>query len=324
MSSNNGSLLRKKNKDVKDRSIMSVAELQASIRQSAVNRIALEKKLGLVPLSILRLNRSHLSKRMFIYQHDVPTRNMAHLPENKEKQKRLQEAGYLHASSSPSSRMAGRGTLGTTIMPAEIVEFFIKYYAHTGQVYLDPFMGQGVRMQVAKLLGLHYYGYDISQEFFKYCEAVKRKIDDSTTAIQIFCEDSRQPEAIPDDIGDFCFTSPPYWDIEYYGDEPEQLGYKQTYEDFLQGMYEVAAAWFPKFKSGATYILNVNDFRKNGRFYPYHSHVIDLYERAGWETTDVWIVEGLVGGLPKAFAVDFNMKRIAPKVHEYALIFTKP
>lgn len=208
-------------------------------------------------------------------------------------------------------------------MPAELVEFFVKYYASPGDVYLDPFMGQGVQMQVAHLLGLHYWGYDLSSEFFAYIDSVREKIEDNTTALQIFCGDSRNPEHIPDEIGDFSFHSPPYWNIEYYGDEPEQLG-KGTYEDFLQGMEDVARAWLPKFKSGAYHVVNVNDFRMGGTFYPYHADTLALFKRAGWELADLWIIEGLVGGLSKAFAVDFNLKRIAPKLHEYALVFRKP
>lgn len=89
-------------------------------------------------------------------------------------------------------------------------------------------------------------------------------------------------------------------------------------------MEDVARAWLPKFKSGAWHVVNVNDFRREHKFYPYHADTIQLFTRAGWVLHDSWIVWGLVGGLPRAFAVDFNMKRIAPKIHEYVLVFKKP
>lgn len=209
-------------------------------------------------------------------------------------------------------------------MPAELVAFFIKYYAKPGDLYLDPFAGQGVQMQVAKLLGLHYHGYDLSADFCTYIRAVKSRIDDGSTELHITEGDSREPTEIADSSGDFSFHSPPYWDIEYYGDEVGQLGYKQSYEDFLSGMQAVAAAWLSKFKSGAYHVVNVNDFRAHGRFYPYHADTINLFQAAGWRLHDIWIIDGLVGGLPKAFAVDFNRQRIAPKVHEYAIVFRAP
>jgi DNA modification methylase len=300
-----------------------MSDLSESLKQSAVNRAAMLKKFGFIPVSILKLGRGSLSKQMFQYAGDANV--AANMKNNSaEKQKRLLEAGYVHGAQSPSTRGAGRGKPGLSIMPAELVEFFVKYYAHPGDVYLDPFMGQGVQMQVAKALGLHYYGYDLSAEFFTYIEAVKSKIDDAETTIQITLGDSKRPDQIPDDIGDFSFHSPPYWDIEFYGNEAEQLGHNHTYAEFLQGMQDVAAAWLPKFKQGAWHIVNVNDFRKDGKYYAYHADTIALFQRAGWQLCDTWIIDGLVGGLAKAFGVDFNMKRIAPKVHEYALVFRKP
>lgn len=310
-----------------------VSDLVESIKQSRANRAAMEKKFGTMPLSILRLNRGALSKRMFSYQTEQRGRSVtaksgiaiAELEEGATKQRALERVALgITGGGSVLDRKENGSRVGASIMPAELVEFFIKYYARPGDVYLDPFMGQGVQMQVAKLMGLHYYGYDLSTEFFGYIEAVRAKIDDGKTTIQATHGDSRHPDAIPDGIGDFSFHSPPYWDIEFYGTESEQLGYNHTYPEFLDGMQQVAAAWLPKFKASAWHVVNVNDFRKDGRFYPYHADTIALFQRAGWQLADTWIIDGLVGGLPKAFAVDFNMKRIAPKVHEYALVFRKP
>lgn len=215
------------------------------------------------------------------------------------------------------------GRLAASIMPAELVDFFIKYYAKPGDTYLDPFAGQGVQMQVAAKRGLHYIGYDISEEFYAYIKAAQERIDPDSKLTEIYRADSRHPDDIPDGIGDFSFHSPPYWDIEYYGDEPEQLG-QGSYEEFLDGMEAVYRAWLPKFKPGAYHAVNVNDFRRGGRFYSYHTHTIQIAENAGWVLHDTWIIDGLVGGLPKAFAVDFNLKKIAPKVHEYVLVFKAP
>lgn len=298
-------------------------ELRKSLERSVVNRQAMLERFGFIPHSILQLHRGALSRQMFRYQGEVPQRHVGKTQETKEKARRMREAGYWSRGTA-SGRAAGRGRPGATIMPAELVEFFIKYYAAPGQVYLDPFMGQGIQMQVAKLMGMHYYGYDCSEEFFRYIEMVRQKIDDGTTTIQITKGDSRYPTEIPDGIGDFSFHSPPYWDIEYYGDEPEQLGTGHTYEEFLQGMEDVARAWLPKFKPGGWHVVNVNDFRKGGEFVPYHADTISLFCRAGWKLRDTWIIHGLVGGLPKAFAVKWNMERIAPKVHEYALVFQCP
>jgi DNA modification methylase len=305
-----------------------MSDLVASLKQSASNRAAMLAKFGCVPLSILKINRGAMSRGMFLYQQETPSRSRS-AGKMADNRNIVSESANENHKSRKKLGMIGGGLTATTngkgasTMPAELVAFFIRYYSRPGEVYLDPFMGQGVQMQVAKRLGLHYHGYDLSTEFFAYIDAVRGKIDDGQTTLSITHGDSRDPSAIPDGIGDFSFHSPPYWDIEFYGTEPEQLGYQQTYADFLLGMEAVARAWLPKFKPGAWHVVNVNDFRKDGRYYPYHADTIALFQRAGWTLCDTWIIDGLVGGLPKAFAVDFNLKRIAPKVHEYALVFRK-
>lgn len=297
-----------------------VAELKASVEAGQDRRADLHKQFGFIPRSVLHLGRGALSARMHSYQKETPsTLRSAAAMMGDDSQSRLRKSigviGGVKATQQDSAR--------ASTMPAELVDFCIKYYAKPFDNYLDPFMGQGVRMQVAKMRSLNYWGYDVSEDFFAYCEHVRKLIirDQPEVGINITRGDSRTPLDIPDGIGDFSFTSPPYWDIEFYGNEPEQLGTNSTYPAFLESMYEVAKAWHPKFKAGAWVVVNVNDFRREGKFYSYHTDTIALYGRAGYTLHDTWIIEGLVGGMNRLFAVDFNLKRIAPKNHEYLLVF---
>ncbi len=293
--------------------------LRESLLKSAQDRARMKKRFGFIPLSVLKLSRGGLSHSMFTYQREVPERHTTNYEQTDEKYARLKQVGYQQPVT--ASMRGIMGGMGSTIMPAELVEFFIKYYAQPGDVYIDPFFGQGVQMQVALRLGLRYIGYDISNEFYKYVSAIKEKIQGGE-GVELYLADSRYPERVEDGVGDFCFTSPPYWDTEYYGPEPEQLGREDvSYSEFIESIYEVMLAWRPKFKRSAWIVVNVNDFRKGGHYYAYHADTIALFERAGYILHDTWIIDGLVGGLPKAFAVDFNIHRIAPRTHEYALVF---
>lgn len=282
------------------------------------SRLDLLERLGTIPVSILKLGRGKLSRTMFSLQHERARH--ANAGSAREKLEALRDAGYMKTSTT-STKKNGRGTLNVSIMPAELVEFFVAYYATRGDTYLDPFMGQGVQLQVAHAMGLDYWGYDASREYVSFITQVVAKIDDGQHRIMPFLGDSRDPREIPDGIGDVCFTSPPYWDIEFYGDESAQLGLGKTYAEFLQGIEAVARAWHPKFKRDAYVVVNVADFRKDKRFYAYSADTIAAFCRAGYTTHDVWIIDGLVGGMARSFAVSFNEKRIAPRVHEYALVF---
>lgn len=296
-----------------------VADVKTRLDESRRRRAAMVQRFGFMPMSVLRIPRGELDAKLFHLQKE----NGASTGQGERAKKR---GGVYQTDRALRISGGGSRSRGSTwsIMSASLVEFFCKYYALPGQNYLDPFMGQGVQMQVAHLLGLNYYGYDCCKRFFAYIDGVREKITSPRATISINLGDSRFPSKIPDGIGDFSFHSPPYWDIEDYGDDPEQLGKGHTYEEFLQGMQDVARAWLPKFKKGAWHVVNVNDFKKDGRYYPYHSDLTTAFCRAGWAIVDTWIIEGTIAGLPRVFAEDFNSKRQAPKVHEYALVFRKP
>lgn len=300
---------------------MPKTNLAESLKRSEANKIAMEKRFGFIPTSILSIGRGKLDYSLFKLQSEGTGKN-ARSDTYYDKHKELVAAGYK-GKGSTSQAGNGRGKTGITAMAGELIQFFILYYAKPGQTFLDPFMGQGSALQVAKRMGLHYYGYDVSQDMYTYAAAVRDIIDDGKTTLVVINGDSRYPTEVPDECGDFSFYSPPYWDIEYYGEEDGQLGYKHSYEEFLQGLHDVAKAWLPKFKVGAWHVVNVNDFRKGGKFYPYHADVISLYRQAGWTLCDTWIISGTIGGIARGFAVDFNLKRIAPKVHEYGLVFKR-
>ena len=126
-----------------------------------------------------------------------------------------------------------------------------------------------------------------------------------------------------DGVGDFTLTSPPYYDIEDYGDEPEQLGKAGSYDRFLNGLAMVAAENFRCLKPGAFAVWFVNDFRRHGVFHPYHIDTVELMTGAGFTLFDMMIVD--LGYPPRAaYATQLVTTKILPKRHEYGLVFRKP
>lgn len=309
------------------------SEFSQSLNQSAANRAAMIKLFGFIPDSVLKISRGELSRRMFIYQHEETNRSTANArdpsgagkdatgqrQDDRNAKLREQSAELGQSNIALAGYSGGANRMAASIMPAELVDFFVKYYSAPGETYIDPFMGQGIRMQVAAIRGLAYRGYDASSEFYRFIEAVLEKIE-IREEIFLTLGDSRTPDEIPDACGDFTFTSPPYWDIEFYGSEPEQLG-RGTYDEFIDGMTRVAKSWRPKYKPNANIVINVGDFRRDGRFYAYSTDIINLFTRAGYVHHDTWIINGLVGGMRKVFGVDSNLQKLPPRCHEYALVF---
>jgi DNA modification methylase len=301
--------------------------LSERLSESAARRQALIDRVGFVPLSILQMGRGQLHKAVYHYAKE---RAVAGLNNSLREFESKGESGRgTHTERQALGVLGGRlapqaNRESVSIMSAELVDFLIRYYLDDG-VYIDPFAGQGVQAQVAALRGVDYYGCDLTEAYVEFTNAVLDKFPLADGQhIEVRRGDSREtPEWIPDGVGDFLFTSPPYWDIEFYSDDPEQLGTAADgYDDFVDMLADVFVAWRPKLRDGATVVLNVNDFRRSGTFYPYHTDLtVALQHTLLYRLTDTWIVSGVLGQLPRAFAVQHNTRRVAPKIHEYLLVF---
>jgi len=276
------------------------------LNNSRKQRKEMIRYFGFMPRSILKFSRG--TKKFYNFQQETGQSGTYNNPLGPQKIKAFN-----------ASAGGTRGGERYSIMPISIVEFVIKYYYDKGDLYCDPFAGQGIQMQIAKSFGIDYVGFDVCEKFVKYIQSTIEQMDDGETRIEVHLKDSR---TIGDEAKDwgFCFTSPPYWNIEEYDDSEEQLGVGHTYEEFLQGMTDVYTAMFKQAKNGAVIVSNISDFRKNGKFYSYHADTITCLEKAGFTIHDIGILDGIVTGIAKVFSVSFNKKRILPKIHEYIIV----
>lgn len=62
----------------------------------------------------------------------------------------------------------------SAIMPEEIPRRLIKLYSFYGDTVLDPFLGSGTTLKVAKELGRRYIGYELMEH---YEDIIVRKLE---------------------------------------------------------------------------------------------------------------------------------------------------
>lgn len=221
----------------------------------------------------------------------------------------------------------GCGAGALSRFPQNVGRTLLLLYTKPGDVVVDPFAGHNSRMELCITNGRRYIGQDISRKFMAANRAILKILQSRRTLVNgvsdctLFEGDSRKMQA-PDACGDFTITSPPYWNIEEYGDEPGQLG-KLTYKEFLEGLYQVMRENFRCLKPGAFCVWCVNDFRRNGKFYPYHEHTARGLRKAGFVQWDIAITD-LGSSMGACFPNQIMERKILPKRHEYALIFRKP
>lgn len=216
--------------------------------------------------------------------------------------------------------------------PQNVGRFIINLYCPDNATIYDPFAGHNSRMQLCFKLGHNYVGVDICHEFMEDNRQIKTMLYDRKESqlvnkfdnwILLFEQSSENVPEVKDEFADFTLTSPPYWDLEYYGPEEGQLGTGKTYEQFLNGIERVAKENFRVLKPGSFCAWFINDFRKKKKFYPYHSHIYEILTNSGFEGFNIYIVD-LGATVNHMFVRDILSHKILPKRHEYCVLVRKP
>lgn len=213
--------------------------------------------------------------------------------------------------------------------PQNIGRILLNFYCPVDGIVFDPFAGHNSRMELVYKSGRDYIGMDISDMFMCANEQIRQKLLNDNckmlikreNSIQLIHGDSRYVP-LSSEIADFTITSPPYWDLEWYGDENEQLGRVGTYRGFLSGLYKCLQENYRVLSPGSFCIWCVNDFRKNGVFYPYHLDVAILGSRAGFTIDNFYILD-LGHPVVSSFAKTIIQSRALAKRHEYAIVYRK-
>lgn len=100
--------------------------------------------------------------------------------------------------------------------------------------------------------------------------------------------DSRRMSAVPDVSADLIVTSPPYWQLKNYGIE-HQIGYNDTYEDYINNLNLVWMECFRVLKDGCRLCINIGDQFARSAYYgrykviPIHSEIIRFCETIGFD-----------------------------------------
>lgn len=83
-------------------------------------------------------------------------------------------------------------------------------------------------------------------------------IERDSTSHQVIIGDSRQMGEVAEASIDLVVTSPPYWCIKNYG-HPGQIGFEQSYADYLAALGEVMGECLRVLRPGCRMAINVGD-----------------------------------------------------------------
>jgi len=186
---------------------------------------------------------------------------------------------------------------------------------------LDPFAGGSVRGIVANYLDYHYTGIELRDEQVLSNETQGLDIVPNNIPEWIIGDSNKELDKM-DRAFDFIFSCPPYYDLEVYCDDPNDLS-NMDYNSFNK-VYESIIAKSCKLLNNNRYACFVvgNCRDKNGYMMDLVGTTIRAFEKAGLKFYNDIILRNPVASASMRAKGNMTYKK-AVKVHQNVLVFVK-
>jgi len=211
-----------------------------------------------------------------------------------------------------------------SVFPAPLVEWILlRYGGPAGGRVLDAFAGGPPRAVVSSVMGYDYHGFEIRQEQIDENTQVLKRLRLQAT---YHLADGRFLDTGSDIRRfDIAVTCPPYYNLEVYSDDPEDLSNSGSYDEFNAGMMFCAQAHRAKMKPGAFVCIVVGPFRDKhtGELVDFSAHTVDNFREAGFIFWQEIILSKNFGSAAKRSTNAWRGLKLVP-IHEYLLVFRTP
>jgi DNA modification methylase len=211
---------------------------------------------------------------------------------------------------------------GTSVFDPVLCEISYKWFCIPDGQVLDPFAGGSVRGIVASKVGLNYTGIDLREE---QVDANRKQVDEicESHPPKYIVGTSEQAQEIASGEYDLIFTCPPYYDLEQYSDDPQDLS-NMEYKAFEQAYEGIIAQCIAMLKPDSFSVFVVGDVRdKQGYYLDFIGKTIQAHEKAGARLYNSAILLESVGTAGMRASRIFNGGRKLTKVHQNVLVFYK-
>ncbi|MEM3844964.1 MAG: DNA methyltransferase [Candidatus Micrarchaeaceae archaeon] len=207
-----------------------------------------------------------------------------------------------------------------SLFSKEITQAFVYFFTDKGDTVLDPFMGHDSRMTSVIETGRNYIGYDVAKKYVELTQERFNKMKDKHEATAILKWESSENISEPDNSVDLVFSSPPFWNAEYYDNDPRQIG-NGTYQEFLDKLTVIISQCKRVLKPRHFIALHCEDIRRNGTLIPLHSDIIDIYKKLGIELTNIVVTP--YTNFAKSFRINKIVQQYFGKAHGYIIVGKK-
>lgn len=218
---------------------------------------------------------------------------------------------------------------GTSVFNPVLCEVLYKWFTIPNSRVLDPFAGGVVRGAMASILGHSYVGYDISESQvdanIETYQTIQNKVnfEDHTKWI---CEDAKKIRDLEENESyDFVITCPPYFDLEHYTDNENDLSNSGSYFKFIEAYADILEGCVEKLKEDSFFAIVVGEIRnrKTTEYYGFVPDTITILKATGMHYYNEIILYNETGNLAITSGNYLDISRKVGKQHQNVLIFYK-
>ncbi|MHB9861960.1 hypothetical protein [Streptomyces sp. YIM S03343] len=216
---------------------------------------------------------------------------------------------------------------GTSVFDPVLCELAYRWFSPASGTVLDPFAGGSVRGIVAGILGRPYRGNDLRAE---QIESNREQRDEFTTRRLLAADptwsigDSAEwVKTLEPGSADMVFTCPPYYDLEEYSSDPQDLS-AMSYEAFDEVYARIIAGVARALRPNRFAVFVTGDARDNrGALHDLRGSTIRAALAAGLVYASGAVLVTSVGSLPIMAARAFTGTRNLGRTHQDVLVFCK-
>jgi len=219
----------------------------------------------------------------------------------------------------------GKQSMGEiSIFDPVLCEFIYTFFCPPNGQVVDPFAGGSVRGVTASVLGLQYWGCDLSK---RQIRVNREQLTPDMMGDHIpewLCGDSRKELTIAPKC-DLFFSCPPYSMLEVYSDDPKDIS-NMPYSEFLEAYSDIIQKGCKKLRDQRFACFVVASFRdkKTHAIYDLPGDTIRAFQKAGLVWYDDLVLVNQCGTGPiRAKTLFENGRRKVVKLHQNVLVFAK-
>lgn len=208
-----------------------------------------------------------------------------------------------------------------------LCEILVRWFSRSGDTILDPFAGGHIRGVVSSFLGRNYVGFDVNDKQVLANRENWRLINEEYRLTDLGNVEWVLGDSTTMEFPRGCnmmLTCPPYYNLEVYSDNPNDLSTLDSYEEFLIKYASIIKKCYNALEDNSFAVIVVGEIRdSNGIMYGFVPDTINAFKQAGFKYYNEIILENRIDSLGVRCPKYFEQSRKIGRHHQNVLVFYK-